>query len=607
LRPAATASRETESEPKFAVPRLHPTTPGIADASPGRPSAPIGFALAEGVLLLALDLAPRPGQPGEEATILPGLRLDNAVRRAMMPCTSGATMDQPSATPSSDPDVTDFLSEAQGAELAFAPDLTVVACTEAYGLALGVSCDALIGRSVRDAFAEGPALERLIDSLETVRRTRRPHRLPAASLVPSGRGASPGVDAWGPAAVNMPVLGVDGRVKWIVHSLEAAPEKTSNMALALDAAEARLRSILQTVPDAMLIIDDKGRIESLSATAELLFGYSLSEVQGKNVSLLMPSPDREQHDSYLKRYLATGERRIIGIGRIVVGQRKDGTTFPMHLTVGELRSAERHYFTGFIRDLTDQQLTESRLKELQSEVTHMSRFTALGEMASTLAHEINQPLTAISNYLKGCQRLLDRIDSESTPTLRDALGKAADQALRAGHIIRRLREFVSRGESDRRIENLAKLIEDASMLALVGARENGITVSFRLDPKADLVLADRIQIQQVLVNLIRNAMEVMIEGSSDRRLEIASAASGGELVEVSVADSGAGLAPEVARHLFQPFVTTKRKGMGLGLSICRTIVEAHGGKIWVEDRPGGGTVFRFTLRVAEIEEAGHAG
>jgi two-component system sensor kinase FixL len=216
-------------------------------------------------------------------------------------------------------------------------------------------------------------------------------------------------------------------------------------------------------------------------------------------------------------------------------------------------------------------------------------------------------LTAISNYLKGCRRLVDRIENESAPMLRDALGKAADQAVRAGHIIRRLREFVARGESDRRIESLGKLIEDASMLGLVGARENGIVVSFRLDPKADLVLADRIQIQQVLVNLIRNAMEAMSETSNERRLEIASVAGPGEQVEVSVSDTGTGLAPDVSRHLFQPFVTTKRKGMGLGLSICRTIVEAHGGKIWVEDRQGGGTIFRFTLRAVEIEEADHAG
>ena len=375
----------------------------------------------------------------------------------------------------------------------------------------------------------------------------------------------------------------------------------TSLALALEAAEARLRSILQTVPDAMIIIDERGRIESLSTTAERLFGYDADEACGCNVSLLMPSPYREQHDAYIGRYLSTGERRIIGIGRIVVGQRKDGTTFPMHLTVGELRTGERHHFTGFIRDLTDQQLTEDRLKELQSEVTHMTRFTALGEMASTLAHEINQPLTAITNYLKGCHRLLEKMDDAPAPVLRDALSKAADQALRAGRIIQRLREFVARGESERRIESLPKLIEDASTLALVGAREHGIAVMFRLDPTADLVLADRIQIQQVLVNLMRNAIEVMSEGGTVRRLDIATAAGPDDQVEVTVADTGAGLAPEVAKQLFQPFVTTKRKGMGLGLSICRTIVEAHGGKIWVESPPDGGTIFHFTLRAAAHE------
>jgi len=240
--------------------------------------------------------------------------------------------------------------------------------------------------------------------------------------------------------------------------------------MALQAAEARLRTILETVPDAMIIIDERGRIESLSRTAEKPFGYAMAEAAGRNVKILMPEPNRSLHDGYLERYLRTGEKHIIGIGRVAVGQRKDGTTFPMHLTIGELRSGDRHYFTGFIRDLTDQQLTENRLKELQSEVTHMSRFTALGEMASTLAHEINQPLTAINNYLRGCHRLLDRVEGEAVPAVRDALARAADQALRAGSIIRRLREFVARGDSERQVENLAKLIEDASTLALVGAR-----------------------------------------------------------------------------------------------------------------------------------------
>jgi two-component system sensor kinase FixL len=223
----------------------------------------------------------------------------------------------------------------------------------------------------------------------------------------------------------------------------------------------------------------------------------------------------------------------------------------------------------------------------------------MGEMASTLAHEINQPLTAIANYLKGSRRLLERMVGEEARVLREAVGKAADQALRAGAIIRRLREFVARGESERRVESLSKLIEDASTLALIGAKENAVRVSFRLDPALDLVLADRIQIQQVLVNLIRNAIEIMSEGGQRRELDIATTSVGDDMVEVSVADTGDGIAPEVMARLVQPFVTTKRKGMGLGLSICRTIVEAHGGKIWVDSRQDGGTIFRFTLRAAE--------
>ena len=360
------------------------------------------------------------------------------------------------------------------------------------------------------------------------------------------------------------------------------------------AREAHLQSILDTVPEAMIVIDEHGFMQSFSSAAERLFGYTPAEALGRNVKDLMPSPYRDSHDDYLVRYLTTGERRIIGIGRVVVGQRKDGSTFPMELAVGEMKSGDQRFFTGFIRDLTERQRTEARLQELQSELVHISRLTAMGEMASTLAHELNQPLTAIANYLKGTRRLLEKSTDESSAMMRDAMDKAADQAMRAGQIIRRLRDFVARGESERRMESITKLVEEASALALVGVKDLGIRVTFRFDPAVDLVLADRVQIQQVLLNLMRNAMEAM-EGCERRDLVISVASVEDSHVRVSVTDSGSGIAPEIAEQLFQPFITTKRQGMGVGLSISRTIVEAHGGHIWVESNPTGGTAFHFTL------------
>src|SRR3954454_1027641 len=276
------------------------------------------------------------------------------------------------------------------------------------------------------------------------------------------------------------------------------------------ARAAHLMSILDTVPDAMIVIDERGIVHSFSSAAERLFGFAPEEVIGTNIKRLMPTPYRENHDGYLERYLRTGERRIIGIGRLVVGERKDGSTFPMELAVGEMRSSNQRFFTGFIRDLTERQQTEARLQELQSELVHVSRLTAMGEMASALAHELNQPLSAIANYWKGSRRLLDDNSDEQSAMLRDAMDKAGDQAIRAGDIIRRLRSFVAREAFEKRVESLSKLVEEAGALGLTGAREQGVLLRFNLDPACDLVLADRVQIQQVLVNLFRNALEAMV-------------------------------------------------------------------------------------------------
>lgn len=361
----------------------------------------------------------------------------------------------------------------------------------------------------------------------------------------------------------------------------------------LGAREAHLQSILDTIPEAMIVIDEQGAIQSFSAAAERLFGWTSPDVIGKNVSILMPEPYRTAHDSYIGNYRRTGDRRIIGIGRVVVAQRRDGSTFPMELAVGEMRSGGARFFTGFIRDLTERQDREARLQELQAELVHMSRLTSMGEMASALAHELNQPLSAIANYLKGAKRLLGADPGAARAV--DAVERAAEQALRAGQIIRRLRDFVARGESELKVESLSKLVQEAAALALLGAKEFGVRVTFAFDRSIDHVLADKVQIQQVLINLIRNAVDAM-QDSPVRELSVKTVRHEDDLAMVVVADTGPGVSAEIADQLFQPFVTTKSSGMGVGLSISRTIVEAHGGRIWVEPNPGGGAIFRFTLQ-----------
>jgi two-component system sensor kinase FixL len=370
---------------------------------------------------------------------------------------------------------------------------------------------------------------------------------------------------------------------------------------ALVRREHHLRSILATVPDAMIVMNERGIVSSFSAAAELVFGYTSAEVIGQNVAMLMPPIERRDHDDHLLTYLRTGVPHIIGDVRIATAQRANGEIFPIELAVGEASIAGERIFTGFVRDLTNRHDTERRVKELQSELIHVSRVSAMGTMASTLAHEINQPLTAIANYLETTRAMIGDTDDGLLGEIAEALDLAAAQSLRAGTIVRRLRAFVDGGDTGFQVERLDALVEEATSLGLLGAHEAGINVTMTIAAGLDKVMVDRVQIQQVLVNLIRNAIQSMAL-TSCKELTIATAPDRDGWVRVTVTDTGTGLDSDIRDRLFEAFATTKEDGMGLGLSICRTIVEAHGGRIWADSAPGGGTAFHFCVPLAEDDD-----
>lgn len=409
-------------------------------------------------------------------------------------------------------------------------------------------------------------------------RTPMPHRATGA-----GMGPAPGTD-------------LPARPKgWHDGIMAVADDETDGLAdRAHSLEQALLASILSTVPDALIVIDRSGRIVSFSAAAQRMFDYAESDVLGENISILMPSPDRERHAGYIRHYLDTGERRIIGIGRLTSARRRDGSTFPIELSVGEVDMGGRRLFTGFIRDLTERQQAERRVADLQAELAHAGRVTAMGTLASALAHELNQPLTAIANYMEAARDLLAAPGAPDRALLAEAMDESARQALRAGEIIRSLREFIRRGETLRQPEPLRTLLAEGAALAFIGMDSRGIDMDVHIDRRVDRVLVNRVQLQQVVINLVKNAMEAM-QDRPVRILRLTAAPDADGRVEVVVADSGPGLDPAMSRTLFTPFSTSKPAGMGVGLSISQTIIEGHGGRIWATPSSWGGTAFHFTL------------
>jgi two-component system sensor kinase FixL len=382
--------------------------------------------------------------------------------------------------------------------------------------------------------------------------------------------------------------------------LDEVVDQVRRIKQTLHSRETKLNAIVDNAVDGIVTIDEGGMITTFNPAAERIFGYREEEMLGRNINLLVPPPDREHHEDYIKHYLETGESTIIGVGREVAGRHKDGSSVPLQLLVTEFRVGRARCFAATLRDLTEKRRSEQEKRARLDELSHVARLSLMGEMASGLAHELNQPLTAVASYLQACRRL---IDTGNLDKLKTALINAERQALHAGKIIRRMRSFVSKRRTRMAPTDINALIKEAITLSEPNRRHNDVRLVLRLSESLPPVCADNVQIEQVLLNLIRNSIEAMAEIPAEevRRLLIATGVStDGEIqIKVTFQDTGPGVSGDQIACIFEPFHTTKPKGMGMGLSISRSIIQAHGGRLWVDrDAPGGAT-FHFTLPLAD--------
>ena len=365
----------------------------------------------------------------------------------------------------------------------------------------------------------------------------------------------------------------------------------------LEANAVLLGSILEIIPDALVVIDIEGRILIFSKMAEQMFGYQADEVHGQHVAILIPERDRDAHLAFMASYQQAGEARFDGRNRRVIGRRKDGTEFPFMLQVAEAFGGGRRMIAGFLHDLSAEEAREAQFEQLQRELAHMSRVYEMGTLATTIAHELNQPLMAISNIVQTSADILRRGEPAARPVLAEALSDAGREVLRAGDILRRLRGFLSRGDLEKTLEDPCKLVEDAIYFEAARARYRNIACQVVCDAAMPRILVDRIQIQQVILNLFKNAIQSV---DKDGKV-VVHVESAPEAVRFAIVDSGPGVPPERVERLFEPFSTTKSDGMGLGLPICRSIVEAHGGTIGYEPCSKNGATFSFTVPAVKGE------
>jgi two-component system sensor kinase FixL len=352
-------------------------------------------------------------------------------------------------------------------------------------------------------------------------------------------------------------------------------------------------ALLDAAVDAIIIIDHLGAVQRFNQAAQGMFGYGEPEMLGVNVSLLMPEPYRSQHDSYLERYLETGKAAIIGNGREVNGQKKDGSIFPMFLSVGEIRKAGGNHYVSIIKDLSEVRNTQEKVRQLEEQLLHADRLVTLGELTAGIAHEINQPLTAIAAYADAGRSMIERGAELPLEDILSICERIAGQSRRAAEVVQRLRKLVRSGTVSKARYDINLIIKNILLLFEYEIKKTNITLLFYPIESLHDLYVDEIHIQQIVVNLVKNSLDAISQaGQQDGQIEIRIRKVASDVL-ISVTDNGPGVDEQSRKHLFEPFFTTKPKGVGLGLSICKTIAGAHGGNLRYTRSSNGGS--RFTL------------
>lgn len=522
------------------------------------------------------------------------------------------------------PDYHRLFDELPGLYMILNPDLTINTVNKAYATATLIDQADVAGRPLFEVFPDNPddpnadGVRNLRASLMRVLETGRPDAMPVQRYDVRRPGGAFEERHWSP--INLPVLGENGKPMLIIHRVEDVTElvrlqsrtaaedqirrdqqhtieqlRATNLELArtlsdkaqLQDERSFLADLVDSSNDAIVSRDLDGRIRSWNRAAELMFGFSAAEMVGQPGAL---APDLQAEAAAVVERLRRGEKVIQFETRRL---HKDGREIQVSFTASLVRNARGEMIgtSGILRDVTERKQAEAARIALQNELAHVSRLSAMGQMSAAIAHELNQPLSAINNYLAAAQRMMQG-DAPNLQKAGDAMEKAGAQAVRAASIISGVREFVEKRESVREPQQLPELIREAAALAMMGNKHSYVSLTLTLDTTTPALMLNKVQIQQVLVNLIRNALEAMA-GSRKPELHISSATDGAGAV-VMVRDNGPGFSPQVAGQLFQPFVTTKENGMGIGLRVCQSIIEAHGGSIEALNANPGAT---FVIRL----------